>query len=96
MEPTNEEAQQVLREEMARLRNLPYKELLELLDKPVVKESQGPSGYTYSLEVEALRDRGEDLRVMAFVIPWDKRKVRIPRDLTADFIMAPDGSFVGE
>jgi hypothetical protein len=97
-EPTREEAQRVLQQEIDTLRRFSYEELLGLRTKPFVKEVQDTSGITYSMEINVFWDskRDGDLRVMVFVIPWGKWQFRIPRDLTDDFIMAPDGSFVGE
>jgi hypothetical protein len=96
MGPTREEARQVLEEEVARLRRLSYEDLLRRRDKPFVKEVPGSSGVTYSMEIGVWWDRKRDLRVRVFVIPWWGWEFWIPKDLIGDFIMAPDGSFVGE
>lgn len=83
-------------EEVARLRRLSYEDLLKLRDKPFVKEVRGRSGYTYTMEIEVWWDRKRDLRVRVSVNTWWGWGVIQPKDLMSDFIMAPDGSFVGE
>ena len=58
-------------------------------------EVNGPDGMKYQIEVQAVWDskKGGDIRVIAAV---DGGEVSAFRPLTDDFIMAPDGSFVGE
>jgi hypothetical protein len=73
-----------------------YDALLPLIDEPEVFEAAGPSGKTYSVEVQAFWDDRPhaDLRVVAAV---DDGSLRASlRPLCEDFIMRPDGSFVGE
>jgi hypothetical protein len=63
--------------------------------EPKGLEVAGPSGAIYQLEVQAFWDdkRSRHLRVLASIDDggWS---AFIP--LTDDFIIAPDGSFVGE
>lgn len=83
--------------EEARLRRLSY-ENLKNLESPLVKELVGESGNTYEMEIQTFWDdrRKKSLRVMITVDPWWGRGWLIPKELTTDFIMAPDGSFIGE
>jgi hypothetical protein len=55
----------------------------------------GPSGTTYQIEVEAFWDdeEGGNLRVCVAI---DGGEVSAYRPISSDFIIAPDGSFVGE
>jgi hypothetical protein len=58
-------------------------------------EAVGSSGVRYQVEVQAFWDAGRpgDLRVRAAVDDGGRRAYR---PLRRDFILAPDGSFVGE
>jgi hypothetical protein len=88
------EARQLLAAKVAELRRLPYGELLGYRE-PVCVEITGPSGGGYQLEVEAFwddRKRG-DLRVLASI---DGGGWRALLPLCDGFIIAADGSFVGE
>ena len=73
-----------------------YTQLIALIDEPEVFEATGPSGRTYTVEIEAFWDDGPQgsLRVMAAVDDGSGRGFMRPE--TEDFIMRPDGSFVGE
>jgi hypothetical protein len=78
------------------LRSVSYNVLVErFLDQPQTHEVVGASGVTYQVELQAFWDRGVggDLRVSANV---DDGGWRAFRPLTTDFIIASDGSFVGE
>jgi hypothetical protein len=65
------------------------------LDSPETVEISGDSGTIYQVEIEAFWDgrAGEDLRVMVLV---DDGGWRAYLPLSEDFIIATDGSFVGE
>ncbi|HEV8682923.1 MAG TPA: hypothetical protein VGS09_09135 [Actinomycetota bacterium] len=83
--------------EVERLRNLSYEELLQFRDAQV-NEVSGSSGMTYEIEIESFWDnprKKTNLRVLvrldAVVRGW-RRRLKI----TDDFIIAPDGSFIGE
>ena len=73
-------------EELGRLRNLSYAELLNLLDKPSTVNVQGPDGKRYQIERQAFWDskKGGNIRVERLI------KARIPdaevtiRDLAGD------------
>lgn len=89
------EAKSILEQELGRYRKLSYPELLSLVDCIETFERLSPSGVTYQLEVEVFFDAESrrDLRVMGTI---DDGGWRAWRPLSDDFIMAPDGSFVGE
>ncbi|HYU48255.1 MAG TPA: hypothetical protein VEK84_19000 [Terriglobales bacterium] len=81
-----------------RLRGRKYPELCELLGAPECEEVSGPDGKAYQVEFEAHwddpRDRGRNLRVIVSIDDGTFRAAFRP--ITKSFIMAPDGSFVGE
>lgn len=88
------EARQLLAAKIAELRRHSYSDLLRFME-PEGLEVAGPSGATYQLEVEAFWDdkRSKHLRVLASI---DDGRWSAFHPLTDDFIIAPDGSFVGE
>jgi len=87
------EAESLLQRELARLRTLPYTELMGLSR---ARQERGRSGALYNIETEAFFDdprRRESIRVIVSV---DDGGLHAFRPLTGDFIIAPDGSFDGE
>jgi hypothetical protein len=88
------EARQVLAGKIAELRRWSYADLLRFME-PEGLEVAGPSGAIYQLEVEAFWDdkRSRHLRVLASI---DDGGWRAFAPLCDDFIIAPDGSFIGE
>jgi hypothetical protein len=93
-----QEARGILAAEIERLRSQGYPELRRLIDpNRETRQVAGPSGTEYNLEVGALFDDGGEagnIRVMVSID--DGRGLRAFVPLTTDFIMAPDGTFVGE
>ena len=105
------EARRVLADEVARLRGLSYAELSGRIPaRPrrvlgIVRVVEGPevetcdvtaeSGTRYQRESQVLWDgkAGGDIRVLVAV---DDGGVSAFKPLTDSFILAPDGSFVGE
>lgn len=77
------------------LRQRSYDDLVALIGHPQTKEATGEDGKEYQLEAEVFWDgkRGGDIRVM---VAADDFGWRAFMPLTDSFIMAPDGSFVGE
>ena len=78
------------------LRGQPYEVLVErYLSEPEVAEMAGASGTEYQVEISAFWDSGKpgNLRVCARV---DDGGWRAFKPLSVDFIIAPDGTFVGE
>ena len=89
------EAKAVLTAELARYRVQTYVGLQRLLDTQDTFEVTGPSGTKYQLEIQAMWDsnRGGNLRVMGSIDDFGWRAFC---PLNDDFIMDPDGRFVGE
>ncbi len=90
------EARAVLAAEMESLRQLSYQQLVErLLDREETLEVLGASGTRYQIELQGVWDaRPNDvLRILGSVDDggWS---AFVP--LADDFLIAPDGSFVGE
>jgi len=77
------------------LRKRPYDDLVSFMGHPQTKEVTGGDGKNYQLEAEVFWDgkKGGDIRV---IVAGDDGGWRAFKPLTSDFIMAPDGSFVGE
>jgi hypothetical protein len=77
------------------LRQSSYNDLVSLMGHPQTKEVTGEDGKKYQLETQVFWDgkKGGDIRVM---VSGDDGRWRAFKPLTSDFIMAPDGSFVGE
>ena len=81
---------------IAQLRRLSYQKLCtRFLDDSECVENRGDSGVVYQVETEAMWDDPEDrnLRVRVAV---DDGGWSAWCPLTEDFIVAPDGSFMGE
>jgi len=91
----NSEAKSILNEELARYRERPYAELFSLIDFNETVERIAPSGVTYQIQVQIFVDDAsrQTLRVMGAV---DDGGWRAFAPLCDSFILAPDGSFVGE
>jgi hypothetical protein len=90
------EANEVANSKVEELRKLSWSDLRNgYLDNPDTVEVAGPSGVTYQLEIQAFWDSGREgnLRVIVSVDDGGWRAF-MPRSV--DFIVAPDGSFVGE
>ena len=89
------EAKGLLEAAVAELRAKSRVELERLIGAPDAYEVQGKSGKTYQMEKQAFWDdkKGRDLRVLVSI---DDGGWRAFFPTTESFIMAPDGSFVGE
>lgn len=92
---SRETARIIAERRLQELRQLPYQELAKLVDRSSTAEVNGPDGVKYQIEVQAFWDskKGGDIRVIVAV---DGGEVSAFRPLNDSFIMAPDGSFVGE
>jgi len=88
-------ARALVDEELERLRKLSYAEHLKFLDKASTIKLQGADGKHYQIECQAFWDgkKGGNIRV---TVSADDGGLSTFRPLTGDFIVAPDGSFVGE
>jgi len=89
------EAQSLLSQELSRYRELPYAELFSLIDHSETVERTAPSGVNYQIEMQVFVDDVslQTLRVMGSI---DDGGWRAFSPLSDDFILSPDGSFVGE
>ena len=90
-----DEAKSLLSQELSRYRELPYAELFSLIDHSETLERAAPSGVIYQIEMQVFVDDVplQTLRVMGSI---DDGGWRAFSPLSDDFILAPDGSFVGE
>jgi hypothetical protein len=91
----NVEALALLESHLLAWRQRSHTELASLIGRQACAELVGPSGTTYQLEVEAHWDArpGGNIRVIGAIDDGGTRSF-VP--LTADFLLAPDGHFVGE
>ena len=90
------EAGEILKTELAKYRDVPYEELVAMVDAPKrTTEIGGPSGTRYYLDIGVYWDgeAGGDVRVIGTI---DDGGWRAFVPMSDDFIKAPDGSFVGE
>jgi hypothetical protein len=90
-----DEARQILSRHLAGYRNRTHADLVRVLGEVDVAEIAGPSGTKYQIEVEVFWDdkARRNLRVLASI---DDGGWRSLAPLSESFILAPDGSFVGE
>jgi hypothetical protein len=91
-----EEAKQILALTASGLRKRSYRELCRLLDSCEYQEVIGPSQTSYQLQVLAVWDDKPNHNLRVFMGITDGRGWSTIFPLTECFIMAPDGSFVGE
>jgi hypothetical protein len=91
----NAEAKALLRSHLQSYRDRSYAELAALIGSVQVAQLAGAGGVEYQVEINfAWDDRPDgDIRVMGSIDDGGWRAF-IP--LCEDFIMAPDGTFVGE
>jgi hypothetical protein len=91
------EARSLIDEQLASYRARGYADLATLVGQTIGFEQVTPSGTEYNVEIVVVWDSlrvGGALRVMVTVD--DGRWPAWFRPLSGDFILAPDGSFVGE
>jgi hypothetical protein len=91
-----QEAERIANEVASRYRARPREELLRYIDDQDDFEVVAPSGNRYQVEVSAVWDdrKGDDVRV--FISVDDGTLLAAIAPLTVDFIIAPDGRFIGE
>jgi hypothetical protein len=91
----NREATAVLRGHLDGYRRRAYSELVALRGTPQTAELRGASGSSYQVEVEVHWDGepGGAVRVLGSI---DDGGLRSLWPISQDFILAPDGTFVGE
>jgi hypothetical protein len=89
------EASELLHDHLSSWRKRSYQELVNQVGESYQTAVKGPSGADYQLDVQVLWDDEThgNIRVMGSI---DDGGWRAFVPLTAAFILAPDGSFVGE
>ena len=89
------EAAVILERELARYRAMSYVDLWDLAEEPRTVEIVGSSGTTYQVEAQAWWDDASrtNIRVLLSIDDGSWRSF-VP--LSRDFLIAPDGTFVGE
>ncbi len=89
------EANEIINNEIKDLRKKPYNDLAKIIDSGITKEVKGKSRKLYQLEIQAFWDdkKGENLRV-SIAIDDGGWRAFIP--ITNDFIISPNGEFIGE
>jgi taurine dioxygenase len=90
------EAAKVLQDHVSQYRAKPYAELKSLIGNVQVHEATGASGAEYTLEFDVLWDSDPDgdIRVIGGIDDGTFPSAFSP--LSDDFILSPDGKFVGE
>lgn len=78
------------------LRDKPYDELTRDPSTPTTIELTGPSGAAYQAEVMAVLDDARHNRHLRVIVMVDHGGWSAYRPVSRDFIIAPDGEFVGE
>ena len=90
------EAKSLLEKELSRYRQRSYTELLSLLDQPETFERVSQSGAIYQIEMQVFFDDDTNRSTLRVSGAIDDGGWRAFRPLCDDFLIAPDGSFVGE
>jgi len=91
------EAATVLEDELLAYRHKTYAELSELVSRSDHHSATGPSGATYELDIQVLRDSSKtnNLRVMGAISEAGDR-LSFQKPFCSDFIISPEGTFIGE
>ena len=91
------EAQKLLTEHLAPYRAKPYSDLASQVGAVIAFETKGPSGIDYNVEIMIMWDSpGEKANVRVMAAVDDQHWPAWFRPKSDSFIVAPDGSFVGE
>ena len=90
-----QEAQSLLRKTLKRYRKLSYDELRDMMGKIDILEVEGETGTQYQVEVQVFWDnkRKQNIRVLGAI---DDGGWRAFLPITDSFIVASDGTFIGE
>ena len=92
-----QEARQVLKPIVAEFRAKSSAQLAEIpLDRPYVRAVVGPTGKRYQIEIGSLLDDPKHNRNLRVFVSIDDYGWRALSPLTEDFIISPDGVFIGE
>jgi hypothetical protein len=90
------EASVVAEEVLAELRREPYEALVQRIGHPEGRTFPGQSGSEYQVELEAFWDDRKSGNLRVTVLVDDGALRAFVKPLSSDFIIAPDGSFIGE
>jgi hypothetical protein len=90
-----QEAQSLLAEQLAAYRTRPYADPAAMIGQGEYTEVTAPAGQCYQIEIEALWDN-EPSGNVRLIGSSDDGGLRAFVPLTESFIMAPNGTFVGE
>ena len=90
-----DEAGEILARTLSDLRTRSYDDLRSMMETVRTETVESPSGAVYQIEIQVFWDDKpeQDLRVMGSI---DDGGLSALRPLSDDFIIAPDGSLVGE
>jgi hypothetical protein len=92
---SREIARAIIKDRLKELRKLSYAELAKLVGQVSCDRIKRPDGEEYQVETEARWDskRGSDIRV---IVAADGPGASAFKPVTDSFIIAADGSFIGE
>jgi len=85
----------ILADRLKVLRHYTYQDLVTLIGRPDTNTAVGEDGKTYQLETQVFWDRKKDGDVRV-IVAVDDGGWRAFKPLSDSFIMARDGTFVGE
>ncbi len=90
-----DKAKAFLAQQLEKYRAKPYAALKELVGKVDAWDAESPDGLIWQIEIQVFWDDKPDgdIRVIGAI---DDRGRRAYAPLTDDFIMTPDGAFLGE
>jgi hypothetical protein len=90
------EARAILLQELSHYRERSYDDLLAMVDSSETFQRDSPSGTPYQIQMQVFFDdeSQRNLRIMGAIDDGGLRAFIKP--LCEDFILAPDGSFIGE
>lgn len=93
-----DEANNILQEQINTLRNMPYTDLIKLLQNNDASplEVSAKSGTKYSVDIQVFWDAEPNKNIRVIVAIDDGSGWSAFSPLTDDFIKAPNDSFVGE
>jgi hypothetical protein len=88
-------AREILQRELSSWRAKSYRELVEFIDHAHTAEILGTDDHRYQIEIQSFWDssRRDNVRVLGTV---DDGGWRAFKPLTEDFVVAPNGEFIGE
>jgi len=94
----SDEAREILRDVIKDIKKETYDEIKKYFGSKGVctRVIEGHSGKKYNVEIQAFWDHKPGMNIRVFISIDDGGWQRIICPITDDFIIAPDGSFIGE